>query len=212
MLVSHWRTLSVTSLTTVALLLAAPQLEAGLVIVEPDDFAAGTNISNAFAGVTLSAVGTQTGGVDVFSVAGPHASTGSFVFGHDPTVLDPFDWTRLFDYAQLKATFYKPTDFVSIDIVGLNSTSSFFSGRLQAFNSSGTSLEIASANALLFAGDVKTIAIHRPQQDIAYVLASGDTDFNSLDNLQFSAVPEPSSLALLGIGCAAIAVRRRRRR
>jgi len=59
-----------------------------------------------------------------------------------------------------------------------------------------------------------TASITRPGFDIAYILAGGNVaEAVSLDNLQVrvSDVPEPATLALLGLGLAGIAASRRRR-
>ena len=59
-----------------------------------------------------------------------------------------------------------------------------------------------------------TESIARPGFDIAYILAGGNVaEAVSLDNLQVrvSDVPEPATLALLGLGLAGIAASRRRR-
>ena len=69
----------------------ATSAHAMLIVAEPDDFALGTDLTNAFGGITLSIEGSPVNIVlsrsglftDGPSAGMSIASTGSLVFGHD---------------------------------------------------------------------------------------------------------------------------------
>ena len=76
------------------LLLLAGTAHAGFITLEPDDYAAGTNVSNVVAGISLSAVRSSTGpggelefnlSDPVFAVDSPAAVTGTRLLGSAPT-------------------------------------------------------------------------------------------------------------------------------
>lgn len=197
---------------TVALAAATPA--AGAVItVDADSFVAGTDISAAFAGVTLSAVGGGFGaGPSIFAVdsAGQAvepftASTGALVFGTDAA-----SFPHLFRepaFLNLRADFATPTSSVAIDFIANDGADQGF---LQAFDS-GNNLLGTYTTASLGLNAFETMAVALP--GIAYILAGGLNGGSSggLDNLRFDgdAVPEPSVL-LLGLTAAAAFARRRR--
>lgn len=179
---------------------------AALINVDPDAFASGTDISNAFAGVTLSGPGQANSAV--FSLASGLASTGSNIFGSGD---DGNEWGNGFN-AGMRVDFAALTDFVSIDIIGNDSSDD---GRLLAYDAMNTLLATYTTGAL-GTGQVETALISRGSADIAYVIATGDaneSDSISLDNLNYNSgvIPEPASIALLGLGIAGIGYQRRKR-
>jgi len=185
---------------------------ASTILVEPDLLPQGTNIRNAFPGVTLSVEGKP--GAEVFAVTeyfNVLATTGSLVFGQipEPSVAVPTGWDE--NLGLLRAEFSSPASYVQIDLIFDDDDIA----SLWAYGSSGDLLDIFTAagdgrNPVRFA----TESIARPGFDIAYILAGGNVaEAVSLDNLQVrvSDVPEPATLALLGLGLAGIAASRRRR-
>lgn len=190
-----------------ALLLCGADAAKAVIVVEPDAFPAGTNISNAFDGVTLSALGSTPVTSSVFSLTCTFSSTGTQVFGHDGRwdIYWGLVSSSSFD-ASLRADFDSPANFVSIDFIP---NDGYDPGVLQAFNSMGVLLETVTTPGTSGVGSVETATISRATPDIAYVIASAPqgTDVH-LDHVVF--VPEPGTVLLLGLGCLAVARKRGR--
>jgi len=191
--------------------LSASMAYAIVIAVDPDDFIDGTDISNAFPGITLSAI---DGGNNilltpsVFSQTSSLASTGTQVFGHDGIFTT--SWARSL-LGDLRVDFAQPTDFVSIDIVA---NDNFDPGFIQAFDTFDTLLGSFTTAGNLGVGVVETASISTGTANIAYVVASGiQPEDVVLDNLQFNrvdAIAEPGTVALIGIGLVVVALNRRR--
>jgi hypothetical protein len=123
---------------------------------------------------------------------GPCASTGVKVFGGH-------EWQ--FGIAVFRAEFLIPTDFASIDFVGLDD------GSVQAFAYDTNDVLIGNFFTHIDrAGQNETAAFSRSTADIAYILASGILgETVGLDNLRYnsyyvaqpSSVPEPSALGFV---------------
>lgn len=184
------------------------------IVVEPDAFAVGTNISNAFPGVTLSAVGpgwSNPSGA-VFSVDPTiypypfNASTGALVFGSDDG-LHPQRW-REDGWLQLRADFASPANSVSLDFIGDNA-SDF--GELHAYDSGGTLVDSAYTGQLT-ANMVETLTVSSASFNIAYIVAGGVDSVSALglDNLHFQPIPAPGAalLGVIGLGLVGWAKRR----
>ena len=195
------------------------------VIVEPDDFADNTDISNAVAGVTLSAVGSEVAGPEVYSrEAGGLASTGTRVFGFVRAVpgapsVPETAWWDFIGYSSLRADFAVPTDYVAIDVIADDSPDA---GILTAYNAGGVELDSVQSAVISF-GEVDTMVISRGSADIAYILAGGtrwygyasgtsedDIHLDYLRTERPTAIPEPASAAIALMGLAGLARRRRK--
>ena len=153
-------------------LLALGAIQANELLIEPDKFPNGTNLSDAFPGVTLSNLGSG----NVLSTTSGLASTGGRVFSVNGSV----DWTS--PYSMLQANFAFPVSQVSIDVIGDDGSDP---GVLQAFNSAGVMLEQFVTPAAGPVGVPRTMTIARAQADIAFIRASGlNGDTANLDNLR----------------------------
>jgi len=177
---------------------AAGPARADLYVVDPDALPAGSDITNAFPDVKLSAIYNQTS-VDVLSLTSVAAapSTGTRVFGH----VSPFEqlWNNAGRY-DLKAEFVAPVDYVQIDII---SDDNFDLGKLIAYDGAGVQIGFVTSPALEGIGQYYTASISRPEGDIASIIASGaNSEAVLLDNLRFhvASVPEPSALVSAVIG------------
>ena len=195
---------------------------ATLITVEPDDFANGTDISNAVSGITLSIEGHP--GEPVLSRDGTfedgptggsnHSPTGSRVFGHNILGLESSEndsrmlWTTIGSAAVLRADFGRLADFVAIDVFA-NDDDTF---QLEGYSATGQLLD--SFNTGEIRGTSATMSISRTNADIAYILAFGvaPEGAGQLDNLRVNVqlVPEPTTLALMVLGIAGIGCSRRR--
>jgi hypothetical protein len=182
------------------------------VVVDPDAFSAGTDISNAFAGVSLSGVGSGWDGttpsnvlsIDPLAHAEPfNASTGALVFGH--LGLFPSLWMDP-GTIQLRADFAAGATDVQLDFIG-NNSSDF--GQLLAYDAGGTLVDSAYTSQLTLSS-VETLTV---SGDIAYVVGGGINGASSLgmDNLRFNPIPAPGAILLgsIGIGCVSWLRRRR---
>lgn len=195
-----------------SLLLAATAQGMLMEDVEPDDYADGTNISTAFSNVTLTALGIWPDTVPVYSLSSGEASTGERVFGYVGSYggklwVDP--------QARLRVDFALPTDYVTIDICPDDDDEQY---RLAAYDSGGNLVDEDSAtilNSLDTQASVSSLSYN-----ISYLLVSGiNTDSILLDNLSYNTeydggnpIPEPATLALLGMGLVALGVKVRRKR
>ena len=198
-------------ITIICAFVAAP---ASADLVDPDAFAVGTDISNAFAGVTLSSIGAGFDGVidsRIFAI-NPNggypepfsASTGSLVFGtSDNTFPHLFGgWGG----EQLRVDFSIGATLVSLDAIG-NNGSDF--GSLQAYDAGGTLVDSYSTGQLTLSSfEAMTVS----GSNIAYVIASGvGGDSLGFDNLDFNPVPVPGAflLGMLGLSVAGLKLRKR---
>jgi hypothetical protein len=175
--------------------------------VDPDAFADGTDISNAFTGVTLSSVYASSDG-KVYARANILASTGLNFFGHSDYNDEWFDRPNNAHCPALKAVFDSPVMSVSIDAIA-NDDNDY--GILKAYSSSDILLDTYNTNLLTPTGDAETMIISRGSADIAYIIAGGNYGVNStvhLDNLNYC-VPEPATIAILSLG-GLVAIRRRK--
>jgi hypothetical protein len=172
--------------------------QASTVVVEPDDFALGSNLSSAYPGVTLSVEGKPGSivrAVDGYtSFLGRNiASTGSLIFGQDPihSASVPQGWDDL--NGLLRIDFATPTDFVQIDVIFDDDDT----GRVRAFSASGSLIEqitvlgdgrgTSSPYCPPYCEPTKKVSINRANADISYVLVGGEGgEALFLDNLQFN--------------------------
>jgi len=196
--------------TCLALTLFTSMANAILITVDPDDFVDGTDISNAFSGITLSAIDGGSNVIattSVYSQTSLLASTGSQVFGHDGIFVETWANGLVGD---LRIDFMQATDFVSLDIIANNG---FDPGFLEAYDSTGTLLGSFTTLGNLGSGTSETASISSSSANISYVIASGLSGNDvALDNLIYNSatVPEPSVIALLGLGLLGISVARRK--
>lgn len=180
----------------------------------PDLFPSGTDITNAFPGIKL-----ETGFFDdynvhmgpVFAYHIPGTPEGDNVFAASADG-DKFygvsNWNRNVHW-MLSVTLSEPTDYLSLTAVQAGDRSklwatSFPKGTQALYKSGFPTVEI--------------VRVNRDIHDIRFWPVSLDDWARAdgyLDNLQYNAIPEPSSFALLGVGCFALLAygwRRERRR
>jgi hypothetical protein len=190
--------------------------QAAPVVVDPDAFAPGTDLSNAFAGITLSAVGGGFGaGPAVFAVdslSQPNepfmASTGRLVFGTNSQI-----FPHLFrepTFLALRVDFAAATDAVAIDFISNDADDVGF---LQAFDAANNLLGTYTT-ASLATNQFETMSLAFGSANIAYILASGLDGLSSggLDHLRYNSaatVPEPTALLLVGTALLALRLGRR---
>ncbi len=188
-----------------SLMVAAPVAVAALITIEPDDFAAGTDISHAVPGATLSRVRSDYEGPEVFSVLPDEpywAATGALVFGHGGDDEGNYDehWVTEtvspFRYGALQIDFEPAATYVDLAFIGNNTPDV---GRIEAYDGSGLLLSSAETGELA-AGDWERLAVG-DVGEISYIIAGGRlTDTVCLDNARF--IPEPGT----GLLCVLAAV------
>ena len=147
-----------------------------LISVEPDAFAAGTDISNAYSGVTLSSIGLGFDGdsdASIFAIDSASqalepftASTVRLVFGtNDATFPHLFAGTGA---ASLRVDFASDVHKVFLDAISNNGADA---GTLRAFDSLDNLLATYTT-ASMTANVFETMVVTAAGQQIAYVTAS----------------------------------------
>jgi hypothetical protein len=175
------------------------------VAIEPDSYADAQILNGVSAFVTLSTAVPPSNAptFDVVAYTDPAgASTGAKVFAHAGGI--PF-WSTI---RMLRMDFSARVTSISLDYTASGFQSNTYAGRLEAYSSAG--VLVASDNtALLAGGQHETMNVTAPQ--IAYALAYPPADpFGDLDNLHFTAVPEPATCLLSLIGLLGASAHRRR--
>lgn len=185
--------ISAITLILVIGLLSPLKVTAEIITIDPDEFADGTDISNAFKGISLSTTGSDSTGA-VFSRTDGHSSTGSQTFGNNATngavpdlvwfEGDGFDGLPSPTGSILRVDFDVSTDFVAIDIINQDS---FDGGILRAFDSIGTEIDSDTSTVT---GPSVELSISTSTANIAYVTIAGNSAQDSvhLDNFQFNKI------------------------
>ena len=183
---------------------AAPAI-ANVITIDPDNYPnfPATDISSAFAGVTLS---TSSGGA-VYA-ANWKTNPDDNVLAGEFGVSFGLNW-RLSGIGAptFRADFDRPTDFVSMltdPSTGLNYS------KLRAFNLAGEFIQSISAAHV---NATATLSISRPTADISYILAGSNNELTTtvLQTLQFNrTIPEPTALAFFVMGLAGVGFLRRK--
>jgi hypothetical protein len=171
-------------LASIVLVFAASGAQATIITIDPDAFAAGTDLSVAFPGVTLSVDGPgypSSGPVRAVTPSLFVATTGSLTFGHDGGFPDVW---REPGFLNLRVDFGSPVQWVAIDVMA-DDLSDF--GHLRAFGPGDVLLGTVTT-AQLTTGTFATMSFSAPS--ISYVLVGGLDSGSAvgLDNLQYEAV------------------------
>jgi hypothetical protein len=196
----------------IGLVVLSVPLSASLVTVDPDGFTAGTDISNAWAGVTLSSGGGASG-LDgkVYAATSSNVAAGNLVFAHNS--ISSSTSSRLWLNTDtsgyyLRADFAIPTNHVMIDVIRDTGTDCPY---LWIYTIGGA-LEKKNIINLPSTTQVYTFDIPHDTADIASIRVGGYGSTSSyavlLDNLRFD-IPEPATCLILLSG--ALFLKRRRK-
>jgi hypothetical protein len=211
------------------LLLITSLANANIVTIEPDDFALGTNLSNATQGVHLS---TLDGG-DIYAagiqiqVQNAQAPTGNLVFAHGMG-MGLSNWyaypTQGFvgniwgpgivayrDYVMI-VRFDRATDYVSFSEGGYT-----VGPFMAAYDENGDLLDRSSLVFNSFDGHVGppndggaaehyfSYEVTSAQKNIGFVMIGGNDNSARIDNLRYASVPEPAT-GLLFLGALVVLI------
>lgn len=203
-------------LVVVIVFFMASSVKGMIVSADADGYSESTNISTAFAGLTLSSIG-RSSGLDgfVYAYEDDLASTGTSVFGHNLSnhrqwYYDAYPEPHHPDDFGFRADFDQPANSVAIDVIA---DSSWDYAKVRAYDSSGQFLEATFSEPLMTPGQVFRATINRDSFDIAYIIAGGIFGNSAtpvyLDNLTANVIPEPGTLLLLGLGGLALLRKRK---
>jgi hypothetical protein len=196
---------------TVVFFLLTGSANASIVTADADAFATGTDISNAFAGLTLSFEGTTSFGITdgiIYSVdesGALLASTGTRVFGtSDPTYPNLFSGVTT---SVFRVDFDATMFTVSLDALG-DDVSDL--ARITAYTAGDVVIDIYTTAGLV-SGAFETMTVNDTGANIAYVIAEGvSPDAVGFDNLVANTVPIPAAVWLFGSGLGLLGWFRRR--
>ena len=187
---------------------------ASAVTVEPDDFTAGTDISTAVDGVTLSTSGSLVFGAGAGGVfaetppTGPGvSSTGDLVFGYQNGSQRQTNFTQGFLTATLRGDFDVPATQVTLDAIGNNVSGGNDSGLLRGFDADNNLLDSDTVSGLS-RGMVGSLSIESDDGFAYFTFTGGNNAGANADNLSFTPVPEPATVGLLA--AAGLGLLRRR--
>ena len=212
------------------LLSTAPVTHAVLVTLDPNDYAIGTNLSNAQEGLTISRLQWPNGS----PFDAPLSPQRSNVLATEcspyyscltPTSLGFGLTYMLYEFSAcerggsscgpqvnaLELLFTNPTDAVSM-LLTYGSDAPI----MYAYDTSGALIETCSGYGAQCGVEFEhgpyefatTLSINREERDIARIVVGGMAGTSFAQSLTYS-VPEPGSLALFGIGLVGLLLRRR---
>ena len=185
-------------------------VEASDITVDPDAFPIGTVLNDAYPGVTLTAPGDSNvlPNSNVLALASQWVSTGSNAFGNSEPRRGDAWGNENFDY--LRADFAMGALTVSLDFIS-NDDSGDQNAVLKAFDSLGVLVDMDITD-LVPGGEFVTLTVSAPY--IARVHAEWDNinriENGALDCLTYEPVPEPATVALLGLGSLVLLHRRKK--
>lgn len=206
------------ALLVLGLGLAMPA-HARLIVVEPDDFAAGQNLSGISPHVSLSngySTADPSFAEPVYAVSSPFAPTGSLVFGANPSGSGGFAFVRESQAPGNNAawgfamSFSQPVTNISLFALNFGYPPGL---ALEgwALDGSGTIIDSFIYTPALGLGSSFNFAL--PSAGVKTLIIGGEDGIGALqfDRLAFE-VPEPGPLALLALGVVVLCVFVRRRR
>ena len=176
---------------------AALTLSAAQVVVEPDNFAGGTDISSLTQRVTLvDAIDSADGFPSVFAVESTLDPSHGRVFGWLNPWMLASGWHN---NAPLQVNFAQPVDYVEIEFI------SYFEGQqgeLHVYDLNGALLETVVTGELL-GNQRKRLTYSSAAANVGRIEAGSELGSIDVDRLAFNqpaAVPEPSTAGLLAGG------------
>jgi hypothetical protein len=209
--------------------------QANVITIDADNYAVGTNVSTAIEGASLwsySQAGTSAYSPIVAPISVVDCSYGGCgprVFGNSVAAVSPENFREVrgaYDcqrghriscvdgFQTMQLVLDAPTDFVSIETEWLTDHPGLY-----AFNAAGTLLfsclgltvgPCSSTTTALADGHRTMFQFSRDQKDVARVMFGGVYGANRVSSISVS-VPEPTTLALLGVALAGAVVARRRK-
>lgn len=195
------RTYSIGVLLFLLLLIASATAEANIITtLEPDNYSSGTNISVAVPGITASAVGILPTSSSVPALTSGSTSTGNNVFGWVNGVT--YFTTLAGGNVAFRFDFTPGGSQVWIGVIG-NSTSSAGNAMMTAYDSGNAVLGTDSTSGLGL-NQVDTLTF---SGTIDHITITGNSA--NVDHLVVNLIPEPASLALIGIGMIVMVGHRR---